>query len=85
VYDELHLLNLATDPAQRRQGCARRLMEDLITRGRQGGAQLVVLEVRRSNAGAQALYEGLGFQIIGERKGYYQDTREDALVYQLLL
>jgi GTP-binding protein len=85
VYDELHLLNLATDPAHRRAGVARRLMEDMIARGRQGSAQLVVLEVRRSNTAAQTLYERLGFQAIGERKGYYQDTHEDALVYQLLL
>jgi ribosomal-protein-alanine N-acetyltransferase len=57
----------------------------MIARGRAAASQLVVLEVRRTNLAAQALYTELGFQVIGERKGYYQDTREDALVYQLLL
>jgi GTP-binding protein len=85
VYDEIHLLNLATAPEARRQGHARRLLGDMIARGRAAASQLVVLEVRRTNLAAQALYTELGFQVIGERKGYYQDTREDALVYQLLL
>jgi ribosomal-protein-alanine N-acetyltransferase len=42
-------------------------------------AQLT-LEVRRSNAGAIALYERLGFRAAGVRRRYYQDNGEDALV-----
>ena len=38
------------------------------------------LEVRVSNTGAIALYEGLGFETRGVRRGYYTDNREDALI-----
>jgi ribosomal-protein-alanine N-acetyltransferase len=40
----------------------------------------LTLEVRMSNSGAQALYQRFGFVPAGVRKGYYPETREDALV-----
>ena len=45
----------------------------------------IVLEVRRSNTPAIALYERLGFTRIGVRAGYYSDNGEDAFVYELKL
>jgi ribosomal-protein-alanine N-acetyltransferase len=45
------------------------------------GIEKAILEVRRSNLPAIRLYERLGFEPAGVRKGYYQDTGEDALVY----
>ena len=47
--------------------------------------ELVFLEVRPTNAEALRLYESLGFQVIGRRKGYYFDTGEDALVMEARL
>jgi ribosomal-protein-alanine N-acetyltransferase len=38
------------------------------------------LEVRASNRGAIDLYQKTGFVIEGIRKGYYDDTGEDALI-----
>ena len=38
------------------------------------------LEVRVSNAQAIRLYERLGFEARGVRRGYYTDNREDALI-----
>ncbi len=43
----------------------------------------LMLEVRESNKSARRLYEKLGFRKIGVRKGYYQDTKEDALIMVL--
>ena len=40
----------------------------------------MLLEVRRGNVEAAALYESCGFETIGVRRGYYPDTGEDALV-----
>ena len=40
--------------------------------------RLVLLEVRRSNEGALALYRRLGFALTNVRRGYYADG-EDAL------
>lgn len=85
---ELHLLNITTPPAHRRHGWARLLMSTLAHWGRQQGAENLWLEVRRSNAGAQALYTAMGFEAMGLRKGYYPDAaglREDAIVMRLAL
>ena len=38
------------------------------------------LEVRMSNDAAIRLYEQLGFEARGIRRGYYTDNREDALI-----
>ena len=40
----------------------------------------ITLEVRESNVAAISLYDKNGFVSIGERKGYYQDNNEDALI-----
>jgi [ribosomal protein S18]-alanine N-acetyltransferase len=47
--------------------------------------QRILLEVRESNLGAQALYQSLGFTLDGKRQRYYSDTREDAHLYSLSL
>ena len=44
---------------------------------------MVTLEVRVSNRSAIQLYEKLGFHNVGVRRGYYTDTREDALLMTL--
>ena len=59
------------------------LLEEVLERGRRRGLALATLEVRKSNAGAIALYEGLGFRPVGLRKGYYVDEGEDAIVMVL--
>jgi len=74
------LENLATVPAQRRNGVARALMDDLYAACRAHGVREVTLEVRASNAEAQALYAAEGFGLVGLRKGYYRHPDEDALV-----
>jgi [ribosomal protein S18]-alanine N-acetyltransferase len=80
VHDELHILNVATDPSQRRRGVARQVMDATLERGRQRRCTLATLEVRRSNEAALALYRGLGFRAVGVRPNYYVDEGEDAIV-----
>ena len=79
VADELHLLDMATHPAHRRQGYSRALLSELLQLARRERKRLVLLEVRKSNQPAIALYESAGFQSTGVRRGYYSDTGEDAL------
>jgi ribosomal-protein-alanine N-acetyltransferase len=83
---EAHVLNLCVDPAEQGQGIGRRLLENLIESAR-GRVETVFLEVRPSNTVAIALYERLGFNEIGIRKGYYpaENGREDALMMALEL
>ncbi|MGQ9858383.1 MAG: ribosomal protein S18-alanine N-acetyltransferase [Thermodesulfobacteriota bacterium] len=83
VAGEVHIMNLATCPGARRRGVARDLLRWVVTEGAESGASRVFLEVREFNQGAQALYASEGFQVVGRRPGYYQDTGEDALVMVL--
>jgi ribosomal-protein-alanine N-acetyltransferase len=82
---EIHITNLAVHPSLRRQGIGRRLLAPVLEDGRRRGISLVLLEVRPTNTEALALYESLGFRVIGRRKGYYFDTGEDALVMEAAL
>lgn len=84
--DEVHLLNITTVPVHQRQGWARCMLQALAVWSRGQGAQVLWLEVRASNRAARALYEAMGFQPVGVRKGYYPDhdaQREDAIVMRL--
>jgi ribosomal-protein-alanine N-acetyltransferase len=78
--DAWHVMNVAVAPAQRRQGIAAALLERLFTLTGEDNRRGYTLEVRVSNAGAIALYERLGFESRGVRRGYYTDNREDALI-----
>ena len=82
---EIHITNLAVHPEWRRRGMARQLLGAALIEGVARGVTLAFLEVRPSNTRALALYESLGFQVIGRRNGYYFDTGEDALVMEARL
>jgi ribosomal-protein-alanine N-acetyltransferase len=85
VSDEIQLMNVATLPDTRRLGHGSALLIDLIQNARDRKAQLVTLEVRRSNLSALALYRKFGFVEQGIRQRYYSDNGEDALVMHLSL
>ena len=74
--DEAELLNLAVDPAFRRQGAAARLLEALAKTARGD----IFLEVAESNTPAITLYERFGWERIGLRKGYYHQGKINAIV-----
>jgi len=80
VLDELHINNLAVEPAYRRQGVASALLEQVLAEGARRGARRATLEVRQSNDSARRLYQRFGFSTIGIRRGYYSHPIEDALV-----
>ncbi len=79
---ECHLLNITVAPNQRRRGIARELVSALLCAARADKVTMALLEVRRSNRAAYALYTSLGFDEIGMRKQYYPTRRgrEDALL-----
>jgi ribosomal-protein-alanine acetyltransferase len=82
--DEREILNLAVDPAYRRRGVARRLMErQLRERRLRQGKGSWFLEVRESNEPAIRLYESLGFRASGRREGYYSNPVEAGIVMRI--
>lgn len=80
VLGEADMMNLAVLPEHRRQGIGRMLVTELIRQLQAEKVQSLSLEVRASNAGAIALYQGLGFCQVGRRPGYYTNPKEDALI-----
>jgi ribosomal-protein-alanine N-acetyltransferase len=78
--DAWHVMNVAVDPEQRARGIATMLLDRLFELTADDARRGYTLEVRVSNATAIALYERLGFQARGTRRGYYTDNREDALI-----
>ena len=77
--DEAEVLTLAVDPAVRRRGLGRALLEQALVTARQRGANAIFLEVASSNEPGRALYAAAGFVAVGCRRGYYADGG-DALV-----
>jgi ribosomal protein S18 acetylase RimI-like enzyme len=57
---------VATLPSQRGRGHARRLLDAVFERGRSLGLETTHLSVLIGNAGAQALYERVGFRVVQE-------------------
>lgn len=80
---EAHILNLCVDPIYHQQGLGRFLLDHLTRIARSANCEILLLEVRRSNRAALALYDRAGFARLGERKAYYPShngAREDALL-----
>jgi [ribosomal protein S18]-alanine N-acetyltransferase len=74
------VMNVAVDPDRRRRGIATTLLERLFELTRDDERRGYTLEVRISNEDAIHLYEKLGFEPRGIRRGYYTDNKEDALI-----
>ncbi len=79
---EAHILNLCIHSTLRGRGYGRRLLQEQLDALTEYEVDMVLLEVRPSNLSAIALYESLGFNELGRRKGYYPaaEGREDALI-----
>lgn len=80
IANEAHITTLAIDPDYQQQGLGQLLLLAMLWSARQRGLEWATLEVRVSNQPAIALYRKFGFQDVGLRRKYYQDTGEDALI-----
>ena len=80
VCGETDMMNVAVAADFRRRGIGEMLVNALVEELKALESHSLTLEVRASNAPAQALYEKLGFKEVGRRPKYYQNPREDALI-----
>jgi ribosomal protein S18 acetylase RimI-like enzyme len=76
---------LVTHPRYRRRGIGRELIEAAAKKARDLGARIAYLEVRLKNEAAQALYRACGFTVGAERKKYYADDGDSALLMAMRL
>jgi [ribosomal protein S18]-alanine N-acetyltransferase len=80
VAGEAHIASIGVAESDRRRGVGELLVLGAIEAAAANDCDELTLEVRESNDAAQALYRKYGFEIVGERKGYYVDDNEDALI-----
>jgi len=85
IRDDVQINSIAVRPDLRGKGIGEAVLRHVMDDVRKKGASFISLEVRQSNVRAQALYQKLGFKIIGVRKGYYTKPDEDALVMGMTL
>ncbi len=75
------ITNVSVSGDVRRTGCAYKMLRQLMERGNGIGIKDYTLEVRASNAPAIGLYEKLGFVSEGTRPGFYDEPKDDAVIY----
>lgn len=80
ILEEAHITTIAVKDTYRGNHLGELLLQQMIDTGYQKDIKWFTLEVRISNIVAQELYKKYGFQSLGLRKKYYQDTQEDALI-----
>ena len=78
VAPEGEIANIAVAPAYRRRSIGRALLDNYVSGATD--TEIFFLEVREGNIPARALYEGYGFSVLGVRKNYYKNPRENAIV-----
>ncbi len=83
ILGEVFITNIAVTAEFRRKGVASLLLNTLIEKFREEKAQYLTLEVRKSNISAINLYEKYGFIKAGERRDFYTNPTENALLYTL--
>jgi len=82
ILDEAHLLNICVKPAEQGKGYGRTILNHVIDFSNSISANIILLEVRRSNLRAQQLYLNSGFNEMSVRRDYYpaHNGREDAIL-----
>ena len=83
VLDEGYICNVAVSQSFRKRGVGSALIQTLVTHCKKNDFAFLTLEVRESNAAARSLYEDFGFVNVGERKNYYTDPTENAVLMTL--
>ena len=78
ILDEAEILTIAVDPDFQKSGVGRALMDETMRRLYADRVAKLFLEVDANNLPALSLYRKLGFEAVGERKGYYTSGKDDA-------
>jgi len=80
ILDEGHITNIAVLEEFRKNGIATLMINYLFELAKESRVKSFTLEVRSTNDAAIRLYERFGFKRCGVRKGYYEDTKDDAII-----
>ncbi|WP_029323067.1 tRNA (adenosine(37)-N6)-threonylcarbamoyltransferase complex dimerization subunit type 1 TsaB [Butyrivibrio sp. AE3004] len=81
ISGEGEITNVSVSKECRGKGIAFLMLDKLLLRGKAIGCEAFTLEVRAENAPAIGLYEKLGFVNEGVRPGFYDEPKDDAIIY----
>lgn len=79
-----HVITIDVAPEFRRRGVGRLLMGHIECQVREAGARFLRLEAAVNNAAALSFYTGMGFEAVGQIRGYYHRSL-DAIVMEKAL
>lgn len=81
---DIEIYNICISKEYRRNGIGERLIRSILAVPH-AHIDNVWLEVRKSNATAQAFYKKMNFEIEGTRKGFFSNPLEDGYIMRLRL
>jgi ribosomal protein S18 acetylase RimI-like enzyme len=76
----VEIKNIAVDPAFQGQGIGKKLLEEAIRRCRAEGAREVVIGTGNSSVGQLALYQKVGFQIVGIDRDFFTKNYPEPII-----
>lgn len=80
VAGEANINSIAVNKIFQSKGIGSQILHSILEYCIKNSTNEITLEVRKSNIRAQKLYEKYGFNINGERKNYYSNNGETALL-----
>ncbi|MBN2225609.1 MAG: ribosomal protein S18-alanine N-acetyltransferase [Deltaproteobacteria bacterium] len=80
IEGEVHIMSVAVRRDLRRLGIGTEVLKRSLEKAKEIGGRYVFLEVREYNDAGVGLYRKMGFRVVYKRRGYYTDTKEDALI-----
>lgn len=80
ILDEAHIGTIAIHPGYQKRGFGQQFLAFICKQLIYENIMKIFLEVRQSNIRAIHLYQKFGFTIDGERKNYYRDNGETAIL-----
>lgn len=80
IAGEGYITNVAVFPKYRNSGVGTALVNEAVSYCKKENLEFLSLEVRKSNEQAIRLYEKAGFKVVGERKDFYRNPKENALI-----
>ena len=85
VLDEADLLLIGVAKEEQRKNIGQKLLQEACLELDQKEVKKIFIEVRQSNSKAISFYQKNGFVEIAKRRNYYQNPKEDALIWMLEL
>ncbi len=83
--NRLHVLNFAVHPDFRRMGVGQQMIGKLVGKLDHTRRRCILLEVRETNLAAQLFFRSMGFLAVGVLENFYDDTTEDAYLFEYLI